>query len=86
MKTTLILDDHLHRQAKRRAAELGIPLTRFIEEALRLRLAQHKPASKKTIKPLPVLKGGSLRSGVSLDDMETVYEAMDRDATMEQLR
>ena len=85
MKTTLILDDHLHRQAKRRAAELGVPLTRFIEEALRLRLA-HKPASKKPSKPLPVLKGGSLRPGVSLDDMETVYEAMDQDATTEQLR
>ena len=86
MKTTLILDDHLHREAKRRAAELGIPLTRFIEEALRLRLTQRKPGPRKTIKPLPVLRGGSLRPGVSLDDMDSAYEAMDRDASREKLR
>jgi predicted HicB family RNase H-like nuclease len=37
MKTTLLLDDEIHRQAKQAAARLGIPLTRFIEEAIRLR-------------------------------------------------
>jgi predicted HicB family RNase H-like nuclease len=38
MKTTLLLDDEIHRQAKQAAARLGIPLTRFIEEAIRLRI------------------------------------------------
>ena len=30
MKTTLLLDDEVHRQAKQASARLGIPLTRFI--------------------------------------------------------
>jgi hypothetical protein len=38
MKTTLLLDDEVHRQAKLASARLGIPLTRFIEEAIRLRI------------------------------------------------
>jgi hypothetical protein len=86
MKTTLVLDDQLHREAKKKALELGIPLTRFIEEALRLRLAQSKSRPKKNLKPLPVLKGGKLRPGLSLDDMDTIYEAMDRGLPVEKLR
>ena len=39
MKTTLLLDDEVHRQAKQASARLGIPLTRFIEEAIRLRIS-----------------------------------------------
>lgn len=38
MQTTLRLNDQLYRAAKARAAQEGITLTRFIEEALNLRL------------------------------------------------
>ena len=38
MQTTLRIDDAIYRQAKAEAAREGITLTRFIEEALRLRL------------------------------------------------
>ena len=38
MQTTLRLDDNLYRRAKATAAEQGVTLTRFIEEALQLRL------------------------------------------------
>lgn len=40
MQTTLRIDDKIYREAKAEAARKGITLTRFIEEALRLRL-QH---------------------------------------------
>ena len=40
MQTTLRIDDRLYREAKAEAARQGITLTRFIEEALRLRLDQ----------------------------------------------
>ena len=39
MKTTLNLNDQVLRQAKGRAARDGLTLTRFVEDALRARLA-----------------------------------------------
>ena len=47
MQTTLRLDDRLYREAKSAAAQQGITLTRFLEEAIQLRLAP-KPAGKST--------------------------------------
>ena len=44
MQTTLRLDDNLYRRAKATAAEQGVTLTRFIEEALQLRLERRPPA------------------------------------------
>ena len=38
MKTTLNLDDRILRQAKGLAAQNGITLTRFVEDALRAKL------------------------------------------------
>jgi antitoxin component of RelBE/YafQ-DinJ toxin-antitoxin module len=43
MQTTLRLDDNLYRRAKATAAEQGVTLTRFIEEALQLRLEKRPP-------------------------------------------
>jgi antitoxin component of RelBE/YafQ-DinJ toxin-antitoxin module len=40
MQTTLRIDDAVFRAAKAEAARLGITLTRFIEEALRQRVAR----------------------------------------------
>ena len=45
MQTTLRLDDNLYRRAKATAAEQGVTLTRFIEEALQLRL-ERRPLAK----------------------------------------
>lgn len=39
MQTTLRIDDTTYREAKAEAARLGLTLTRFIEEALRERIA-----------------------------------------------
>jgi len=39
MQTTLRIDDATYREAKAEAARLGLTLTRFIEEALRQRIA-----------------------------------------------
>ena len=40
MQTTLRINDHLYREAKAEAARQGKTITRFIEEALELRLKQ----------------------------------------------
>jgi hypothetical protein len=39
MQTTLRIDDEIYRGAKAEAARQGVTLTRFIEEALRARMA-----------------------------------------------
>jgi|FLYL01.1.fsa_nt_gi hypothetical protein len=55
--TTLRIDDDLYRRAKAEAAREGITLTRFIEEALELRL-QHGPATSKGPVELPTFAAG----------------------------
>ncbi len=39
MQTTLRIDDAVYREAKAQAARLGMTLTRFLEEALRQKIA-----------------------------------------------
>lgn len=48
MKTTLVLKDQIVRQAKKRAAELGITFSELTERALREALAE-KPVNGKRI-------------------------------------
>ena len=43
MQTTLRIDDEVYRDAKVQAAREGATLTRFIEEALRERIARSTP-------------------------------------------
>jgi hypothetical protein len=42
MQTTLRIDDATYREAKAEAARLGLTLTRFIEDALRQRIARSR--------------------------------------------
>lgn len=49
MKTTLVLKDEVVRQAKKRAAELGISLSEFAERSLREALAEKRTAARKRI-------------------------------------
>ena len=69
MKTTLLLDDEVHRQAKQASARLGIPLTRFIEEAIRLRISTDAARRAEPVRKLPVCNSkGGLQPGVDLDN------------------
>jgi hypothetical protein len=54
MKITFRLDDELYRQAKARAAALGISLTRFLEDAVREQLLAAAPAPRRRRVRLPV--------------------------------
>ena len=76
MRTIINLDDDLHRRAKAFAARIGTSLTALVEEALRIRLAQ-PPARQKGRVKLPTFLGDGLQPGVTLDDMDTVYDRMD---------
>ena len=82
MKTTLLLDDEIHRQAKQAAARLGIPLTKFIEEAVRLKISSDAARCTEQVSPLPVCtKTGGLRPGTDLDNtaelLDVLHQTMD---------
>jgi len=72
MQTTLRIADEVYRLAKTEAAREGITLTRFIEEALALRLRQ--TPTVQSPEALPVFRGGpSVPPGFDL--VEAMQEA-----------
>jgi len=87
MKTTLLLDDEIHRQAKQASARLGIPLTRFIEEAIRLRISSESATSAQLVRRLPVCKKkGGLRPGIDLDNTAELFDVLDETMDLRKLR
>jgi hypothetical protein len=76
MRTTLVLDDHLVRKLKKRAADEGRTLTAVIEEALRQYLAPPRPSGR-PFKLRLVTKKGRLVPGVDLTDRNALYERME---------
>jgi hypothetical protein len=87
MKTTLLLDDEIHRQAKQASARLGIPLTRFIEEAIRLRISSESATRAELVRRLPVCKKkGGLRPGIDLDNTAELFDVLDQTMDLRKLR
>ena len=76
MKTTLDLDDELLRRSRQRAAQEGVTLTRFIEDALALRLedSRQKPAFRLALTTVR----GTRPPNVDISDREELYEVLDR--------
>jgi hypothetical protein len=74
--SVLLLEDEVHRQAKHASARLGIPLTRFIEEAIRLRISTEAARRAEPVRKLSVCKTkGGLRLGVDLDNTAEALNA-----------
>ena len=67
MQTTLRIDDAIYREAKVEAAQEGMTLTHFIEEALRLRIGTGKTTTPDP-RDLPSFDSGTrLPSGFNLN-------------------
>lgn len=76
MRTTVRLDDALIKEAKMRAAEQGITLTKLIDESLRERLGRRaEPGS--TSLDLPVFGERGTLPGVDLSDNRALRDLMD---------
>jgi len=75
MKTTLNLDEHLLREAKKRAAERGTTLTLVVEEALRDALSPHATPERDEVRWV-VVDGGPPR--VDIADRNALYESLER--------
>jgi hypothetical protein len=75
MKTTLNIDDQLLRDAKKRATEEGVTLTRVIEDALREALAEREPREPYRLEWVVV--DGDRPPAVDLDDRDALNDFMD---------
>ena len=78
MRTTVRLDDALLSEAKALAARTGRSLTQVIEDSLREALARRDEQPSPV--ELPVVRGGRLRPGVSLDSTSDLLDIMESDA------
>jgi len=84
MRTTVAVDDELLVGAKQRARERGQTLGQLIEDALRRELAERTDVEPSE---LPVFKGGGgPRPGVDLLSNRAIYEVLDGDADIAELR
>lgn len=78
MRTTVNLDVHLLREAKRLAHESGRTLTAVIEDALRERLARREAAGPADAPfRLHTFTGRGLQPGVDLDNSAGLRDLMD---------
>jgi hypothetical protein len=77
VKTTLDLDDELLRMAKQRAAADGVPLRRYVEDALRARMLPRSERRRKFKLNLPVVRG-TAPPAVDISDRNALYDLMER--------
>ena len=77
MKTTLNLNDQVLRHAKGRAAQDGITLTRFVEDALRARLAPPREAARPFRLQLETVTGDR-PPRIDISDRDALYDIIDR--------
>ena len=74
MRTTIDISDELFRQAKKRAADEGIPLREVVDAALRGYLSKRSKAS--SYKLSWRTERGRLQPGVNLDDRDSLFDLM----------
>jgi hypothetical protein len=78
MRTTLVLDDDLYREAKRAALDAGTTVTAIVEAALREKLRRRHPdATRRKKVPLPTFRGRGLMPGIDLDDSASLLDLME---------
>ena len=76
MKTTLNLNDEVLRRSKEDAARQGITLTRFVEDALAVKLSGsgRRPPFRLTLKTVR----GTRPPNVDISDCDALYDVIDR--------
>lgn len=85
MRTTISVDDNLWKAAKRRAGRLGLTLGELVEVALRRELGRSTEPEERP--EIPVFDGRcGLRPGIDATSTAALYEALDRDVPVEELR
>jgi len=75
MRTTLEINNSLFVQAKKKAAEEGVPLRQIVEDALRGYLQGPPSRPKYRLRWTP--DSGRLLPGVDLEDRDSLFDIMD---------
>ena len=78
MRTTVRLDPHLFKSAKKLAAESGRTLTAVIEDALREVIARKQSQHRTPVK-ITVFGGGGVMPGVDINKSAALLDLMDED-------
>ena len=88
MRTTLDLDDHLLREAKRLAAERGTTLTALMEDALRIVVRRvEKPKPRRRVRlPTFGVPGERFMPGVDISNNAATRDLLDEGVPLEKLR
>ncbi len=76
VRTTISLPDPLLKNAKRRAAQRGVPLSTVIEDALRSHLNEAPPPAGPPFR-LPTFRGKLVDPGMDLDPKSALVAADD---------
>jgi hypothetical protein len=76
MRTTIHLDDNLHKLAKEYALSHGQTFTELVENALREKLMAKADARKRAPVKLKTVGGRGLHRGVDLDDSASLLDLM----------
>lgn len=76
MRTTLDIDDHLLKTAKKAAADRGVPLRQVVEEGLSLLMRQPKHTGRRRPLRWKTTRGPTL-PGVDFTDRDRLYDLMD---------
>lgn len=78
MRTTLSIDDHLLKKAKRMSIERQCTLGSVVEDALRMALENKRPPGPdKAFRPLKTYKGRGLQAGVDLKSNSALLDRME---------
>ena len=77
MRTTIQLDEHLHKQAKEYALSRGQTFAALVEDALREKLAARAEAGDKKTVRLKTVTGYGIQPGVDIDDNASLLDLMD---------
>ena len=77
MRTTISIDEHLLKEAKKAALASETNLSALIETALKDALARRHRKAKKVLVRLHTFGGRGLRAGVDLDDTASLLDLME---------
>ena len=81
MRTTITLDNSIFLDAKQHAAERHVTLSRFIEDAVRVRLLEMGEGQREAGPfELITVRGRSIQDSIDLDRTSSLIEADDIDA------
>jgi hypothetical protein len=77
MRTTLAIDDSILEEARKQALARHVSLAKYIESAVREKLAEDSGEAPPPYRPLQTFRGSGTQPGIDLNDSAHLIEIMD---------